>query len=169
MMDCEPVQSDVLTCGDIEQPSLMALLARYGMQVEWVAAGEPISGSYWGECEAGLIGNRLFLRRDTPIHSALHEACHYICMNSERRAGLHTDAGGEPAEENGVCYLQLLLADHVPDVGRSRMFADMDVWGYSFRLGSARAWFEQDAEDARQWLVQEGLIDGEAQPLWRVR
>jgi hypothetical protein len=30
--------------------------------------------------------------------------------------------------------------------------ADMDAWGYSFRLGSTRAWFEADAEDAREFL-----------------
>ncbi len=28
----------------------------------------------------------------------------------------------------------------------------MDAWGYSFRLGSTRAWFEGDAQDARAWL-----------------
>ena len=30
--------------------------------------------------------------------------------------------------------------------------ADMDAWGYTFRLGSAHAWFEHDAEDAREFL-----------------
>ena len=38
----------------------------------------------------------------------------------------------------------------------------MDAWGYSFRLGSARAWFEHDAEDARQWpagLTHPALLD----------
>jgi hypothetical protein len=39
------------------------------------------------------------------------------------------------------------------------MFRDMDDWGYTFRLGSAAAWFEQDAEDARAWLVEHGLTD----------
>jgi hypothetical protein len=34
----------------------------------------------------------------------------------------------------------------------------MDAWGYSFRLGSARAWFEQDAEDARAFLEARGLL-----------
>ena len=36
---------------------------------------------------------------------------------------------------------------------------DMDAWGYTFRLGSTRAWFEQDADDARQWLAERGLLD----------
>jgi hypothetical protein len=35
----------------------------------------------------------------------------------------------------------------------------MDAWGYSFRLGASRAWFEQDAQDARAWLNQHGIID----------
>jgi hypothetical protein len=38
----------------------------------------------------------------------------------------------------------------------------MDEWGYTFRLGSAAAWFREDAEDARQWLMHHGLIDGES-------
>jgi hypothetical protein len=90
-------------------------------------------------------------------------------MDRERRARLHTDAGGECLEENGVCYLQILLADELPGVGRERMWADMDAWGYSFRLGSARAWFEQDAEDARNWLIQHGVLDEHERPLWRLR
>ena len=58
-----------------------------------------------------------------------------------------------------MCYLQVLLAGELPGVGRERLFADMDAWGYSFRLGSTRAWFENDAEDARAWLVERGILD----------
>jgi hypothetical protein len=36
--------------------------------------------------------------------------------------------------------------------------ADMDAWGYSFRLGSTHAWFEHDAADARAWLVARALL-----------
>jgi hypothetical protein len=50
------------------------------------------------------------------------------------------------------------LADAIPGVGRERLMADMDAWGYSFRLGSTKAWFERDAEDARNWLLQHGLL-----------
>ncbi len=80
------------------------LLARYGMQCEWLADGTPIPGSYWGETEAGLVGNDLLVRGDTPVHSILHEAGHYVCMTPARRLGLHTDAGGDYAEENAVCF-----------------------------------------------------------------
>jgi len=37
----------------------------------------------------------------------------------------------------------------------------MDAWGYSFRLGSARRWFFEDADDARGWLVRRGLWNAE--------
>jgi hypothetical protein len=78
-------------------------------------------------------------------------------MGDVRRAGLRTDAGGDYDEENAVCYLQIVLADRLPGVGRDRVLADMDAWGYTFRLGSARAWFERDAADARDWLARRGL------------
>lgn len=162
-------ENAVLTCAELGREALAGLLRRYGLRVEWTPDGSAIPGSYWGDREAGLIGERLWVRDDTPVHSALHEAGHAICMDAERRARLHTDAGGECIEENGVCYLQILLADELPGVGRERMWADMDAWGYSFRLGSARAWFEQDAQDARNWLIEQGLIDDREQPLWRMR
>jgi hypothetical protein len=148
----------VLCVGDCASTAMCELLARHGLRMVVLAAAVPIPGSYWGECEAGLIGNDIFVRPDTPIHSLLHEAAHYICMDEERRHGLHCDAGGNDAEECAVCYLQVLLADALPECGRERMWQDMDAWGYSFRLGSARGWFEHDAEDARQWLERRGLL-----------
>jgi hypothetical protein len=45
----------------------------------------------------------------------------------------------------------------------------MDAWGYSFRLGSARRWFEEDADDARAWLERHGLADDAGAPTWRLR
>jgi hypothetical protein len=77
---------------------------------------------------------------------------------------LDRDAGGDDLEESAVCYLQVLLADELPEVGRKRLWADMDAWGYSFRLGNSRAWFEEDAEDARLWLREHGVIDGSDRP-----
>jgi hypothetical protein len=135
------------------------LLNRFDLELTLTAPGEVITGSYWGESEAGLKGNRLYARLDTPLHSILHEASHFICMTPERRTGLDRDAGGDDREESAVCYLQVLLADELPGVGRERLFADMDAWGYSFRLGSTRAWFKNDAEDARAWLVKRGILD----------
>ena len=69
-------------------------------------------------------------------------------------------------EESAVCYLQILLADQIAGFGRARMLADMDAWGYTFRLGSAQAWFEQDATDARDWLLQNRLIDARRTTDW---
>ncbi|MDJ0828109.1 MAG: hypothetical protein QNJ16_21755, partial [Rhodobacter sp.] len=82
---------------------------------------------------------------------------------------LDTDAGSDDLEECAVCYLQILLADALAGLGRARMLADMDRWGYSFRLGSAAAWFAQDAEDARAWLARHGLIDADGEPTFRLR
>ena len=135
---------------------LAALLDRHGLRLREVAAGEPIPGSFWGEPEAGIIGDEVFVRPDTPVHSALHEACHLICAGA-RRAAIHTDAGGSYADEDEVCYLQIVLADALAGVGRDRLMADMDAWGYSFRLGSTRAWFDRDAEDARAFLASRSL------------
>jgi len=160
---------DVLRVHRLGLPVVAGLLERYGLVCEAVAGGADIPGSFWGDEEAGLIGNRLLLRPDTPLHSALHEACHYICMTPGRRAGLHTDAGGDYDEENAVCYLQILLAEQLPGVGSERLMRDMDAWGYSFRLGSTAAWFERDADDALHWLRSRGLLDADGQPAWRLR
>jgi hypothetical protein len=159
----------VLRVRDLASGALSTLLERYGIEAANVGAEENIPGSYWGECEAGLLGKKVYFRHDTPIHSVLHEAVHCICMGSDRRAGLNKDAGGDYDEENAVCYLQILLADHLPGVGRRRMWQDMDAWGYTFRLGSAQAWFEHDADDARQWLLRERLIDEAANVTWTLR
>jgi hypothetical protein len=153
----------MLRLATIDRPAVTRLLAGYGLDLRLVPAGAPIEGSYWGKSEAGLRGNTLFARHDTPLHSILHETAHYLCMTPERRAGLDRDAGGDDAEESAVCYLQLLLADSLPGVSRERLFADMDAWGYSFRLGSTRAWFDEDATDARDWLQQRGIIDAQSQ------
>jgi hypothetical protein len=149
----------MLLLGAVDRVAVAALLDRYGLQLSLVAPNEVITGSYWGEREAGLKGDRLYARLDTPLHSVLHEASHYVCMTPERRAGLDRDAGGDDLEESAVCYLQVLLAGELRAVGRDRAFADMDAWGYSFRLGSARAWFEGDAQDACAWLRQHGVTD----------
>ncbi len=157
------------TFGDINDNSLLELLARYGLIMEKVALDRPIPGSHFGDSEAGLIGNRLYLRPDTPIHSALHEACHYICMDERRRKNLHTDAGGDYDEENAVCYLQILLAEWITGNNSSQLMNEMNEWGYTFRLGSAQAWFEQDAEDAQKWLLDSELISPDNIPTWKIR
>jgi len=141
--------------------ALDALFAGYGLATADVAENAAIPGSYWGECEAGLVGSTLYLRPDTPLHSALHEAAHYACMDEARRNDLEREAGGDVAEENAVCYLQILWADVLPAVKRECLMADMDAWGYSFRLGSAARWFAEDATDAREWLQSRQLIDVE--------
>ncbi len=149
----------MLCLADADFAAVSSLLRGHGLTLSQIAANIAIPGSYWGDAEAGLIGDALYAHDDTPLHSVLHEACHWICMSPQRRDGLHTDARADELEERAVNYLQIVLADAVPSCGRDRMFRDMDAWGYSFRLGSARAWFECDADDARNWLLQRRLID----------
>lgn len=152
------VTSNVLTLADIDLAATRTLLARYGLVLTVVADGEPIPGSYWGAPEAGVIAATVHARADTPVHSLLHEACHLIVAPPERRAAIHTDASDSQAEEDAACYLQILLGGELADVGRERLMADMDAWGYSFRLGNARAWFERDADDSHAWLAQRRLL-----------
>ncbi len=159
----------VLFCRDIDMLNLQNLLSRFGLSILFVDDKQAIPGSWFGDSEAGLIGNNLYIRQDTPVHSALHESCHFICMDQQRREHLHTNVGGDYDEENAVCYLQILLADFIPEMKQARMLSDMDEWGYTFRLGSSRAWFEQDAEDALAWLLEHQLIDQQQKPLWRIR
>jgi hypothetical protein len=134
-----------------------------------VPDGAAITASYWGGREAGVAGRDVFVRRDTPLHSLLHEACHVVCMAGERRQRLYRDAGGGDLEEAAVCYLQIVLADEFDAVGRDRLMLDMDAWGYSFRLGSTAAWFGTDADDARKWLIDKGLLSEAGAPIFRLR
>jgi len=156
-----PAEATVMRLSELPWEAASDLLGRFGLALVAVVDGDPIPGSYWGECEAGVIGERVYARSDTPVHSLLHEAGHLIVLPPERRREVHTDATDSVIEEDATCYLQILLADALPGVGRSRLMADMDAWGYSFRLGSSRAWFEGDAEDARSWLRARGLIDAD--------
>ena len=157
-LEVEEAQHEVLRLRDIHFADAATLLARYGLRLERVADEAPIPGSYWGESEAGIIGTTVYARSDTPVHSLLHEACHLVVLPPERRAAVHTDATDSIEEEDAVCLLQALLGDLLPGVGRARVLADMDAWGYTFRLGSATAYFEHDADNAWAWLVERGLV-----------
>ncbi len=161
--------SDVLRLSEVDAAPIATMLRAYGLQLRILEADAKLPGSYWGEPEAGLVGGELFVRADTPLHSLLHEACHWIVMDPAKRPSVHTDASDCLAEEDATCYLQLLLAARLPQFGLDRALTDMDAWGYSFRLGSARAWFEEDADDARAWLRAHGLIDASGNPTGRVR
>lgn len=149
--------------------AIEALLARFGLSLIVEPSDHAITGSFWGESEAGVVAHNVYVRPDTPIHSVLHETCHTICMDARRRAGLNRDAAGDDLEEAAVCYLQILLAEQIPGVDRQRLMQDMDAWGYSFRRGSAAAWFTSDADDATEWLRAEGLIDLAGSPTFILR
>ncbi|RLA26933.1 MAG: hypothetical protein DRQ63_07085 [Gammaproteobacteria bacterium] len=159
----------ILQISDVKADVVNQLLGRYGLVAEYVPDAAPITASFWGEPEAGIVGRQVFVRGDTPVHSMLHEVCHIICMSAERRDSLYRDAGGNDLEESAVCYLQVILADFMTGVGRARLMQDMDSWGYSFRLGSTECWFADDADDARAWLIEKGLLTVENKPVFRLR
>jgi hypothetical protein len=168
-MNARPHVAEVMRVGRDLHAGIVELAQRYGVQLLQCASDENLPGSYWGESEAGLRANVLYVRADTPLHSLLHELSHYVCMSPQRRAALDCDAGGDDTEECAVCYLQILLADELALLGRERMLRDMDAWGYTFRLGSARGWFEQDAADACIWLRRNGVIDESNRPTFNLR
>ncbi len=159
----------MLLVSDLALDTVAGLLRKYGLSIDRLPDGHSINGSYWGEPEAGVVGDRVFVRGDTPIHSLLHETCHVVCMTPERRTKLKGDAGGDDLEECAVCYLQIVLADELPGVGKQRLMQDMDDWSYSFRLGSASRWFEEDAKDAENWLVKHGILRGDGSLTFRPR
>ena len=159
----------MLLVSDVPRDTLSSLLQRFDIKLILQADNESISGSFWGDSEAGVVGRSVYVRSDTPIHSLLHETSHVICMTDDRRAGLDRDAGGDDLEESAVCYLQVLLADCIEGVGRDCLMLDMDSWGYSFRLGNTRAWFETDAEDATEFLINHGLLDSAGRVSFRLR
>ena len=161
--------SEVLTVADIGHEVLSEFLGRFDLELIVQPTDEVITGSFWGDSEAGIVGHSIFVRPDTPVHSLLHESSHVICMDGDRRSRLDRDAGGDDLEESAVCYLQIVLADHIVGVGRERIMADMDTWGYSFRLGSTRAWFENDADDAKEFLLNHNLIDTLGEPTFFLR
>lgn len=156
-MPSAAITSEVLCLRDIGFDAPRALLATFDLQLHEVANAAPIPGCYWGEPEAGLIGTIVYARADTPVHSMLHEACHLLVLPLARRLLVHTDASDSQAEEDAACYLQIVLGGHLDGVGSARLMADMDAWGYSFRLGTTRDWFEHDADDARAFVLAHRL------------
>lgn len=159
----------MLFVSDVPRSAILSLLQRYSLDLHLVADGATITGSFWGDSEAGIVGTTVFVRADTPLHSLLHETCHVICMSKDRRSSLDRDAGGDDLEESAVCYLQIVLADHVEGVGRDLLMQDMDAWGYSFRLGNTRDWFQSDAEDAKEFLMNHGLLDAAGDATFKLR
>lgn len=159
----------ILQVSESSLESITALLNRYQLRLHLLKSDQTICGSFWGDSEAGLIDNNIYVRADTPVHSLMHETCHYICMDEIRRERVNTNAEGDYDEENAVCYLQILLANDITGFSSKLMMQDMDSWGYTFRLGSARAWFENDAEDALEWLQDKKLLNSDNHPNYSLR
>ena len=62
----------MLVVADVSRASVERLLSRYGLALAVEADDEPITGSYWGEREAGIRGTTVYVRSDTPVHSLLN-------------------------------------------------------------------------------------------------
>lgn len=154
---------------NITNGSICKVLNRYNLVLNTVASHTDIPYSFWGAPEAGRKNNQLYVRADTPLHSILHEASHYVCMSQNQRCLDSYDTGVSVFEENATCFLQILLSDHICGYNRAQHMQDMDNWGYSFRLISANAWFQQDAEDTRQWLQNYNIIDKCCSITWKLR
>lgn len=159
----------MLFVSDVPSAAIDSLLQRYDLELILVEPDVAITGSFWGDCEAGIVGRKVYVRADTPIHSLLHETSHIVCMTEARRAGLNKNAGGDDLEESAVCYLQVVLADQIDGVGRDTLMRDMDAWGYSFRLGNTQDWFQNDAEDALEFLMNHGLLSTAGEATFRLR
>lgn len=149
--------------------AIAPILAHYQLQISLVPDDKDIPYSFWGAPEAGRRHSVLYVRGDTPIHSILHEASHFVCMPAIQRLQDDINVGGTAVEENATCYLQILLADWLENIDRSELMHDMDTWGYSFRLGSTARWFSTDSEDAREWLLEKMIINEQNQPTWQLR
>jgi hypothetical protein len=159
----------VVTCAELPGQAVESLLDRLGLELVRIGDGKVIPFSYWGDPEAGIAGRRVYARADTPAHSLLHESAHIVCMSAARRAAFTRDARADDDEESAACYLQVVLSDHLPGFGHARCLDDMDAWGYSFREGGARDWFEGDGLASRRWLEGRGLLDAAGAPTWRLR
>ncbi len=72
---CEPFSNNFLLCEtvlavpDVPLASIEALLARYDLTLQLQADNEAITGSFWGDSEAGIVGQTVFVRNDTSVHS----------------------------------------------------------------------------------------------------
>lgn len=159
----------MLLVADLPLSTIISLLNKFDLELIVEDDGVAITGSFWGDREAGIVGRSVYVRGDTPIHSLLHETSHILCMTEARRAGLDRDAGGDDLEEAAVCYMQVVLAGMMAGVGRDRLMRDMDAWGYSFRLGNTRDWFDNDAEDAQEFLINHGLLSPAGEVTFKLR
>jgi len=59
----------VIRVADVPLEALESLLARYNLNLKLQPVNEAITGSFWGDSEAGVRGHSVFVRSDTPVHS----------------------------------------------------------------------------------------------------
>ena len=59
---------------DLSRNASDELLSAYGLELITLTLDAEIPASYWGAPEAGIAGQCVFVRADTPAHSLLHDA-----------------------------------------------------------------------------------------------
>ena len=66
----------MLLVADVPLATIISLLQKFDLELVVEKDGVAITGSFWGDTEAGIVGRRVYVRNDTPVHSLLHEATH---------------------------------------------------------------------------------------------
>ena len=156
----KPLLQTPLTCcclRDIGFDDVAALLARYGLAARARRRRRADPRQLLGRTRSRPDRPRVHARDDTPVHSLLHEAAHLIVLPPERaRRAYRRHRFGRGRRRR---LRAAVAARRRPARRRPRaLMADMDAWGYTFRLGSARAYFERDAEDAGPGCSARGLV-----------
>src|SRR5690625_8003398 len=83
-------EQSVLRLDELPPGAAENLLQRYGLNLQTVAEGQPIPGTFWGEPEAGIIGGTVAARPDTAGQSLPHEAGHPPARTPVRRPHIPT-------------------------------------------------------------------------------
>ncbi len=63
--------------GKIDTKFICPVPNHYGLALHQVAKRSKIPYRFWGSPQAERRNNQLYVRFDTPVHSILHEACHF--------------------------------------------------------------------------------------------
>ena len=61
----------MLLVTNVVRESLDEILSRYDLTLVVEKDGDAITGSFWGESEAGIVERNVFVRLDTPIRSKM--------------------------------------------------------------------------------------------------
>jgi len=142
-------------------------LDRYGLSLHLVAPDEVIPARI-GASARRADGIQIFARLDTAgaFGAARGRPFYLHDAGTARRLGYRCRR--RSCGRECVCYLQIILAQSLPNVGRERMCRDMDEWAIRSGWEAPRSGSIQDAEDARDWLMRHGVLDSQSRPTYAV-